>query len=98
MPSPAANIAIVLGCSVYRAWLLWKVFLVLMAFIAIGALCYRLLVSRAFRVFKHGRDKEDQMFGHFQAVIEGIRVETSSAWREALLSGNLQPTVDGVRH
>ncbi len=98
LPGVAVNVAIVLGCAGYLAWLSLDAFVALLGVIALGVLGYRLLTAHAYRVFKHVRDDEAKLFEHFRALTEGTKeLKLHRERREGLFDENLQPTVDSAR-
>ena len=73
IPILAVNVALLLGGAVYLAWLSWPMLCGLAGLIILGALGHRLLVRGAFRSLHAAREDEDQLFGHFRALTEGIK-------------------------
>ncbi|HTL66021.1 MAG TPA: cyclic peptide export ABC transporter [Lacunisphaera sp.] len=72
-PLLAVNLAILLGGSVYLAYLSWYVLIGMAVLIVFGASCYRLFISSGFRSLFRARESEDRLYGHFRALTEGIK-------------------------
>ena len=73
IPIFAVNLAVLLGGAVYLAWLSLPVLLALVAFAAVGAFSYRLMIRSGFRHLVAAREGQDRLFRHFRAVTEGIK-------------------------
>jgi putative pyoverdin transport system ATP-binding/permease protein len=73
VPAITANLAVLLGCSFYLAWLSWPVFLLCGAMVALGVLGYRLLLRRAQLALVAARNGRDRLFGNFRTLIEGVK-------------------------
>src|SRR2546430_2415477 len=99
-PTLSVNIAILLGGSVYLAWLSWRVLLAMCLLIAFGACCYRLLITSGFCSLHLAREAEDRLFGHFRALTEGIKeLKLHRERRGAFLNNGVQSaTADFQRH
>jgi putative ATP-binding cassette transporter len=73
IPILAVNCALLLGGAAYLAWLSWPMLCGLLGFIVVGAAGHHLLVRGAFRSLIAAREVENQLFGHFRALTEGIK-------------------------
>ncbi|SDS42329.1 cyclic peptide export ABC transporter [Opitutus sp. GAS368] len=92
-PTLSVNFAILLGGSIYLAWLSWHLLLVMGLFILFGACCYRLFITSGFRSLVSAREAEDKLFGHFRALTEGIKeLKLHRERRGAFLHHGLQST------
>ncbi|HKB56963.1 MAG TPA: cyclic peptide export ABC transporter [Lacunisphaera sp.] len=92
-PTLSVNVAILLGGSIYLAWLSWHLLLVMGLFIFFGACCYRLIITSGFRSLLQAREAEDKLFGHFRALTEGIKeLKLHRERRGAFLQNGLQST------
>jgi putative ATP-binding cassette transporter len=92
-PTLSVNFAILLGGSIYLAWLSWHLLLVMGLFILFGACCYRLFITSGFRSLLQAREAEDKLFGHFRALTEGIKeLKLHRERRGAFLQNGLQST------
>jgi len=73
IPGLAGNAAVLLGCLIYLAYLSWIGSLVMFGVTVIGALCYKLLVTKAQQAIHDARDLRDTLFRHFRSLTEGIK-------------------------
>ncbi|MGL5076273.1 MAG: ABC transporter transmembrane domain-containing protein, partial [Waterburya sp.] len=73
IPFLCINLALIIGCLIYLAWLDWSVFLTTIAILIIGILIIQLLVSKAYRLFERAREIEDKLFKNFSAITEGTK-------------------------
>jgi putative ATP-binding cassette transporter len=98
MPALAMNLAVLGGCALYLGWLSWPILVAVACFVVIGAVAYRLLVSRAFRSLQHARDARDVLFQQFRSLTEGVKeLKLHGGRRRAFLSERLEPTVETLR-
>ena len=72
-PQLIMNVAMVLGCGVYLAWLSWGVFLGVVGVTVIGALGYRWLHTSARSVILESREARSELFLHFRSLTEGLK-------------------------
>ncbi len=72
-PLLVINIAVLIGGSVYLAYLSWVMLLAIGVLMAIGAVCYRLLILKGFHSLRFARDSGDRLFGHFRSMTEGLK-------------------------
>jgi putative pyoverdin transport system ATP-binding/permease protein len=94
-PTLSVNFAILLGGSIYLAWLSWRLLLVMALFILFGACCYRLFITSGFRSLLQAREAEDKLFSHFRALTEGIKeLKLHRERRRAFLHHGLESTTD----
>ncbi len=73
IPTFAVNVAILLGGAIYLGYLSLSVLAVLIVFILLGAVAYRILIRSGFRHLYEARDEQDRLFKHFRALTEGIK-------------------------
>jgi putative pyoverdin transport system ATP-binding/permease protein len=73
IPSFVVNFAVLLGGAAYLGWLSLQMLMLVTGLIVLGALGYRVLVRSGFTMLKSAREAEDRLFGHFRALIEGIK-------------------------
>lgn len=72
-PILSVNLAILVAGSAYMAWLSWPVLLVMGLFVLIAAALYRLVVVSGFQSLQKVRESEDRLYGHFRALVDGIK-------------------------
>jgi len=73
LPGYAVSIAVLLGGSVYLAFLSWRTMLVLVALAVVGATLYWLISKHASGFFEMARDQHDRLYRHFRALTEGTK-------------------------
>jgi putative ATP-binding cassette transporter len=86
LPMILVNSIIVSGCLVYMAWLSWTVFIAAALVIALGSLGYHLAHLRAIRHLDTAAKEQDNLFGHFRALIEGAKELRLNAAKRAQFS------------
>jgi putative ATP-binding cassette transporter len=67
------NFAILLGGLSYLGWLSWKVLLLVIALLPLGAASYQIPNLRARIRQRQAREVTDQVFEHYRGVIEGAK-------------------------
>lgn len=72
-PFLIVNLATVLGCLAYMAWLSWSVFALIVLAMVLGVLGYRFLERFALRALGEARRGQDSLFRHFRALTEGTK-------------------------
>jgi putative ATP-binding cassette transporter len=98
IPSFVIDIAIVVGCLAYLAWLSWTAFLIMLGVIIPGILCHQGLYAGAYRCLRLAREDQDTLFRHYRALTEGIKeLRIHRNRREAFLSQNIQPTAESFQ-
>jgi putative ATP-binding cassette transporter len=97
-PVLCINSAMVVGCLVYMGWLSWSLLLVVLGFMALGILSYRLPQRWAVRSLWLAREENDRLYRHFRAQTEGIKeLKLHRERRQAFLSQVLQTTASTFR-
>lgn len=98
IPILSLHFSIVAGCLIYLGWLSWKVLLGVLAFMMIGFLTYKVPLKIGARAYAAARDEWDRLFGHFEAVTNGVKeLKLHRARRESFLSEALYRTADSLR-
>lgn len=72
-PQLIMNVAVVLGCGFYLAWLSWSTFLGVVGLTIFGALGYRWLHISAFSVINAAREARAELFRHFRSLTDGLK-------------------------
>lgn len=72
-PQLIMNVAVVLGCGLYLAWLSWSTFLGVVGLTMFGALGYRWLHISAFSVINAAREARAELFRHFRSLTDGLK-------------------------
>jgi putative ATP-binding cassette transporter len=95
VPTLVINLAVLAGCSVYLAWLSWRVFGGVLAAIVLGMLGYRLLITRAYRYLQRARDAREALFYHFRALTDGVKeLKLHAGRRRAFLVEEVEPAIE----
>lgn len=98
VPTIATNLAVLLGCSVYLAWLSWQVFLLCLAMGALGVAVYRLLIRRTQERLAAAREGRDRLFGNYRTLVEGVKeLKLHAARREDFLRREIDDTTEQLR-
>jgi putative pyoverdin transport system ATP-binding/permease protein len=98
LPQMLTQLAMMIGCVVYLAWLSWQLLLVMLGFMAIGLLTHQLPLLRAFRYFRLLREEWDAMYKGFHGLIVGTKeLKLNRRRREAFLAEQLEPAAAGLR-
>ncbi len=94
-PIITVNAAILLGGAAYLGWLSWQALLGVMGLIVVGAVSYRLLMRSALHRLDLARAEEDQLFGQFRALTEGIKeLKLHRERRSVFLEQQVQETTE----
>jgi putative ATP-binding cassette transporter len=73
LPMVMVNLAIIIGCIVYLAWLSVTLMLASLAFLVVGVGTYSLASRWGMKRFRQARDTQDELFGHFRGLTEGAK-------------------------
>ena len=99
VPGLTINGAVLVGGAVYLAWLSWTIFLGAVGLMLVGALTYKVLHDRAFRLIYAARESRASLFRHFRSLTEGIKeLMMHRGRREAFLSDDVTHTALSLRH
>ena len=97
LPEVFINLATVVGTLCYLAWLSWPMFLGLVFFIVVGFFTYSVPASVGFRMQMGARQKGDQLFKHFIALINGAKeLRLNRERREDFITHEVKPLVTQV--
>jgi putative ATP-binding cassette transporter len=98
IPKLATNLAVVLGCGLYLAWLSWQMFLWAAAVTLLGAAIYKAINERAFSIIVEAREARSRLFEHFRTLTSGIKeLMMHRARREEYVETQLRPAGDDYR-
>jgi putative ATP-binding cassette transporter len=98
IPQLAMNTAVVLGCSVYLAWLSWPLFAAVLVATAAGALLYWWQHTRAFDVIHRAREQRATLFDHYRDLVQGLKeLMQHRARRECFLADGVHGAADAYR-
>jgi putative pyoverdin transport system ATP-binding/permease protein len=97
-PQLIMNVAVVLGCGFYLAWLSWSTFLGVVGLTLFGALGYRLLHTSAFSVIYAAREARAELFRHFRSLTDGLKeLLMHRARRQEFVSQEVRRAADSYR-
>jgi putative pyoverdin transport system ATP-binding/permease protein len=92
LPYFLRNAVVALCCFGYMLFVSWQCFVVMLVFVVLGLTWYRLLATRAARHQKLSRLEWDTLFGHFRALVGGIKeLKLSSKKRRDFLGTMIEP-------
>jgi putative pyoverdin transport system ATP-binding/permease protein len=92
LPMLCMQLTIVLGCMTYLLWLSPKLFLILLAFVTVGVVSYRIPMTKSLKLFRLFRKEWDALFKSLQALIGGIKeLKLHHRRSEALLWERIEP-------
>ncbi|MBI2512599.1 MAG: cyclic peptide export ABC transporter [Opitutae bacterium] len=95
IPAFAVNLAILAGGGIYLGLLSPAVLVMMVVFIVVGAVIYRVLIARGFKHLGSARDEEDQLFKHFRALTEGIKeLKLHRERRRTYFEDGVKPTTE----
>ncbi len=98
IPGLAINVATLVGCSLYLAWLSWPAFLGVTGLVVVGFVGYRDLYRRFLFSNQAVRESRAALFGHFRGLTEGIKeLMLHRSRREEFLSFELEKTAHRLR-
>jgi putative ATP-binding cassette transporter len=90
-----ANLAIVLACLGYLAYLSWHTFLVVVVVLGAGLPLQLLLLFRARRHFSQNREGQEGLLAQLRHLLEGVKeLKLHRPRREAFLEKSLRATLD----
>jgi len=73
IPYAIVNVAILAGCLIYLGWLSGVVLIGILGCMTLGVVSYLLPVISANRRLRVARKKQDTLFAHFRALMEGLK-------------------------
>ena len=73
LPMVATDLAMLAGCSIYLAWLSWKVFATCAVLAAVGVLGHRVLLRRAQAAVVAAREGRDRLISAYQTLTGGLK-------------------------
>jgi len=73
LPAFAINIAVCVGAATYLIYLSWQTQFLLTGFVLIGAVIYRIVIRRAYRIYDQARTERDLLNDHFITLTQGIK-------------------------
>jgi putative ATP-binding cassette transporter len=94
LPLIGINVATTIGCLAYVGWLSWPILMLVLGFMAVGAVTFQLQERKAILFFTRSRETNDLLFRHFRSIMEGIKeLKLHRERRHAFLFTRLRQTV-----
>jgi putative ATP-binding cassette transporter len=93
LPVLFINVATVLGCIGYMAWLSWTEMLVVLVAMAVGVPTYLAALTAGSRRQRLAREVEDDLFKHFRGATQGTKELKMRRRRRDGFLGSLESTV-----
>jgi putative ATP-binding cassette transporter len=98
LPALAINVATLVGCSLYLAWLSWTAFMGVVLLTVMGFVGYRRLYRRFLKSNQAVREARAALFGHFRGLTEGMKeLMLHRSRRESFLSGEIEETAHTLK-
>ncbi|NJL00155.1 MAG: cyclic peptide export ABC transporter [Spirulinaceae cyanobacterium RM2_2_10] len=98
LPFLLINLAIVAGCLLYIATLIWQAIPLVIALSLLAASSTRLLLKQGRQQLARARDRQDALFSHFRAITDGVKeLKLHGDRRNDFLTHDLQSTADQFR-
>jgi putative pyoverdin transport system ATP-binding/permease protein len=98
VPTLCVDLATVIGCLVYLAWVSGTLFALTIAMTSIALWGVQTRMGKARQLFAVARDEEDHLFKHFQAITSGTKeLKLHRSRRNDFVSQNLQGTAAKLR-
>jgi len=92
LPMLCMQLTIVLGCMAYLLWLSPKLFLILLSFVIVGAVSYRIPLTKSVKLFRLFRKEWDALFKSLQALVGGIKeLKLHHRRSHAMISERIEP-------
>ncbi|MEM9768744.1 MAG: ABC transporter transmembrane domain-containing protein, partial [Cyanobacteria bacterium P01_D01_bin.71] len=98
IPFLCVNVALIIGCLGYLAWLSRGVFLIILVVIGVAIALIQLMLNQAYRLLRLARNQQDLLFKHFRSITDGIKeLKLHTARRAAFVNEDLETTVANFR-
>jgi putative pyoverdin transport system ATP-binding/permease protein len=98
LPMLCINVATVLGCTLYLAWLSPPLLGVVLGVIAVGVGSFHMHQRRALECLRMARETNDDLYHRFRALTEGIKeLKLHRGRRASFVSRILQQTVSNYQ-
>lgn len=91
IPFMCVDIAIIVGCLTYLAWLSGTVFVATVVFLIAAITLVQFLLNKTWMFLALAREEDDQLYKHFRGLTEGIKeLKLHSQRRMEFFDGELQ--------
>ncbi|MEM7761282.1 MAG: cyclic peptide export ABC transporter [Cyanobacteria bacterium P01_A01_bin.40] len=99
LPDLLTDLAIVISCVIYLLLLNFVVFGIVISLLTLGVISYHLLEAQAKKALLLAREQEDNLYKHFQGLIDGIKeLKLNFRRRKIFLESEIQPTAKLCRN
>ena len=96
-PMLIINLVIVVGCLGYMSYLSLPVLGIGLSFMLVAFFSYQVLMKFANKYLLQAREKQDELFNHFNALTRGTKeLQTNKQRRISFFNDQLTPTINGV--
>lgn len=93
------NLAVLVGIFAYLCWLSLLLSLIVFVSIVAGFSLYSFLQAKGIREFEKGRQIQDNLFGHFRSVTEGIKeLKLNRSRKKAFIESELKLSATQAKH
>ncbi len=97
MPMLIANVAVLVGCLIYVAYLSWVVFGLVALAMILGIALYMWVVKRANAWMQQARNERDALLGHYHALTDGFtELKLHRPRRETFLRDTLRSSLSTI--
>ncbi|MFT7464688.1 MAG: putative ATP-binding cassette transporter [Pseudohongiellaceae bacterium] len=98
IPRVVIDLTTLIGGTLWMAWVSWKVVLLLLCLAVVGAVAYKICLSRALVFMRRGRDVFDNVFEHFEALHDGIKqLKLNRTRRKSFLDQDIRGALEDFR-
>jgi putative pyoverdin transport system ATP-binding/permease protein len=98
IPTICINVTIILGCLAYLTYLSWVALAVVIVFMTVAMVSYRIPAKKAVHYFRLARAENDSLYKSFQALIMGYKeLKLHRERRLSFMAEVLEATADRVR-
>lgn len=98
IPTVCINIAMIVACFIYLAYLSAYLFVGLIGFLILGIFCYQIPVLKARKLFRRSRQRTDHLHNHFRSLLYGIKeLKLHESRRADFLDRILQSTAQSIK-
>jgi len=98
LPQLLINVALLLGCLGYMAWLSWPILLTTAGIMAVGLVTYVFSATRSLKLLRSARETYDLLLRHFRTLMDGVKELKMHRWRrESFLRDDLNGTATLLR-
>lgn len=97
LPTLFVNFALIAGCLIYLGWLSPILLAALLVVMILGVATYRVGMRGGMRRFRRAREQQDDLYAHFQGLIEGAKELKLHARRRRAFLAQLDVTARSLQ-